>query len=70
MQHRRKSHRRPLTSRTADSQHSQLLPGARMANSPGYSYMWACLMFLMSSADFATLIWPTCARLIWPTLTH
>jgi len=20
--------------------------------------------------DFATLIWPTCARLIWPTFTH
>jgi hypothetical protein len=20
--------------------------------------------------DFAILIWPTCARLIWPTFTH
>ena len=25
---------------------------------------------LQGPVDFATLIWPTCARLIWPTLTH
>jgi hypothetical protein len=25
---------------------------------------------LQCECDFATLIWPTCARLIWPILTH
>jgi hypothetical protein len=24
----------------------------------------------IAKGDFATLIWPTCARLIWPILTH
>jgi hypothetical protein len=28
------------------------------------------LRALNNRHDFATLIWPTCARLIWPTFTH
>ena len=39
---------------------------------PISSARWEIVHILIrkSGHDFATLNWPTCARLIWPTLTH
>ena len=36
----------------------------------GGSLILDCLSRIEQTTDFATLNWPTCARLIWPTLIH
>jgi hypothetical protein len=40
----------------------------RTTSMEGYSV--SAMGITTVGADFANLIWPTCARLIWPTFAH